>query len=207
LAAALRNATEGVPYSAADFITSGNIDRYSIRLGDVRFLGRTYKRPILPLDADGVTERQRILFAGPKIVIAGLSQRLEAAWDDRGLALGVQVFAASDLRVDPQYLLAILNSKLLTYLFRTRYAAKRLAGGYLAINKGQLARLPIVVPREGALRLWRRTVFPPGKSLPAKDSRPPDAAIDRWVYRLYGLTKAEIAAVEAHVAPLRQRAA
>ena len=48
-----------------------------------------------------------------------MSRRLEAAWDDRGLALGVQVFAASEFQVDPFYLLALLNSKLLSYLFRT----------------------------------------------------------------------------------------
>jgi adenine-specific DNA-methyltransferase len=129
----------------ADFITSGNIDRYSIRLGHVRYLNRDYARPRLSLDIPELTPTKRRLFTGPKIVIAGMSRRLEAAWDDRGLALGVQVFACSDCRLDPFYLLALLNSKLLSYLFATRYAAKRLGGGYLAINKGQLARLPIRV--------------------------------------------------------------
>jgi hypothetical protein len=188
-----------------DFITSGNIDRYAIRLGVVRFLGRTYQRPILPVDSPALTERQRRLFAGKKIVIAGLSQRLEAAWDQHGLALGVQVFAASEFQVDPQYLLALLNSKLLTYLFRTRFAAKRLAGGYMAINKGQLARLPIAmgsgvpVGQDLSCRLRRESA---GQVLPYED-----AAIDQHVYRLYRLTKVEIAEVEAHFADLNRRAA
>jgi tRNA1(Val) A37 N6-methylase TrmN6 len=191
LAAALRNATEGVPYSvhAADFITSGNIDRYAITPGNVRFLGRTYEQPMLPLDSPALTARQRQLFASPKIVVAGLSQRLEAAWDNRGLALGVQVFALSEWHVDPQYLLALLNSKLLSYLFRTRFAAKRLAGGYMAINKGQLAKLPIAIPN--------RPLTPSGA----------DVQIDRRVYQLYRLTKTEIATVESHFANLRRRAA
>ena len=202
VAAALRNATEDVPCSAKalEFITSGNIDRYAIRLGDVRFLGRTYERPELPLDSPALTERKRTLFAGPKIVIAGLSQRLEAAWDDCGLALGVQVFAASEFQVDPQYLLALLNSKLLTYLFRTRFSAKRLAGGYMAINKGQLARLPIVLPRRTSVSLVL-----PGQA--RRLSYDDDAAIDQAVYRLYRLTKAEIAEVESHFAKLGRRAA
>jgi SAM-dependent methyltransferase len=139
-----RNAPQRV-LNSADFITSGNIDRYEIALGNVRYLKRRLARPRLPLDAPELTDRKRRLFRSPKIVIAGMSRRLEAAWDDRGLALGVQVFAASDFPVDPFYLLALLNSKLLSYLFRTRFAAKRLAGGYLAINKGQLARLPIAI--------------------------------------------------------------
>jgi SAM-dependent methyltransferase len=182
-----------------DFITSGNIDRYQIKLGHVRFLGRVYERPILPLDAPALTERQRRLFASRKIVVAGLSQRIEAAWDDRGLALGVQVFALSDCQIDPQYLLAILNSKLLSYLFRTCFAGKRLAGGYMAINKGQLAKLPIVV------RSLRERTLVSGRV--EYSSYEDDAAIDQWIYRLYCLTKAEIEAVEAHFADLGCRAA
>jgi SAM-dependent methyltransferase len=200
-----RGSAGASPAQGADFITSGNIDRYAIRLGDVRLVGRAYQRPILPIDSPVRTDRQRRLFAGKKIVIAGLSQRLEAAWDQHGLALGVQVFAASEFQVDPQYLLALLNSKLLTYLFRTRFAAKRLAGGYMAINKGQLARLPIAmgsgvpVGQDLSCRLRRESA---GQVLPYED-----AAIDQHVYRLYRLTKVEIAEVEAHFADLNRRAA
>jgi hypothetical protein len=196
VAAALLEGAEG-----ADFITSGNIDRYQIVPGNVRFLGRKYQRPILPLDWPALTDRQRKLFAGPKIVVAGLSQRLEAAWDDRGLALGVQVFALSKCQVDPQYLLALLNSKLLSYLFRTRFAAKRLAGDYLAINKGQLAQLPIAIPRRTSVSLVQRL------GQPERLSYEEDSRIDQLIYRLYRLTKAEIATVEAHFAILGRRAA
>jgi len=195
VAAALLEGAEGV-----DFITSGNIDRYQFAPGNVRFLGHTYQRPVLPLDSPALTDRQRKLFAGPKIVVAGLSQRLEAAWDDRGLALGVQVFALSEWQIEPQFLLALLNSKLLSYLFRTRFAAKRLAGDYLAINKGQLSQLPIAIPRTTSVPLIQRLGQPGRLSYE-------DAEIDQLVYRLYRLTKAEIAAVEAHFANLGRRAA
>jgi SAM-dependent methyltransferase len=190
---------------AADFITSGNIDRYAIRVGDVRYLNQDYVRPRLPLDIPELTPAKRHLFASPKVVIAGMSRRLEAAWDERGLALGVQVFAASDCNFDPFYLLALLNSKLLSYVFATRYAAKRLSGGYLAINKGQLARLPIALPhasdrraRQRAKRLselarvWRVDL---------------DGEIDRHVYELYQLTDAEIDRIEAHFSEPKARAA
>jgi SAM-dependent methyltransferase len=183
-----------------DFITSGNIDRYTITLGNVRYLGRTYDRPVLPLDSPALTDRQRRLFASQKIVVAGLSQRLEAAWDDVGLALGVQVFALSDFQIDPQHLLAVLNSKLLSYLFRTRFAAKRLAGGYMAINKGQLARLPIVVPCGASDSLVKSLGRPSRLSYS-------DSAVDRFVYRLYRLTKSEIARIDSHFANLGRKAA
>src|SRR5207248_9584200 len=65
----------------AEFITSGNIDRYTIRLGNVRYLNRDYARPRLPLDIPELSPAKRRLFARPKIVVAGMSRRLEAAWD------------------------------------------------------------------------------------------------------------------------------
>jgi SAM-dependent methyltransferase len=188
---------------AADFITSGNIDRYRIRLGNVRYLHRTYVRPRLPLEMPELSAAKRKLFAGPKIVIAGLSQRIEAAWDDRGLALGVQVFAASQPLVHPHYLLAVLNSKLLSYLFRARFAAKRLAGGYLAINKGQLAQLPIVVGQD----LPFTEQLPAGHSLLYEPSQAEQMEIDRRVYALYRLSQAEVDEVERQFMEPAARAA
>lgn len=204
------------PSPALPFITSGNIDRYAIRTGKVRYQGRLWRDPRLEIRSDSLTKRQQQLFGSPKIVIAGLTRRLEAAWDSRGLALGVQVFAATDLRVDPFYLLALLNSKLLSYLFRTRFAAKRLGGGYLAVNKGQLVRLPIAVPpvggperaSSGKCLAELAAAFSAGKYL---DSAAADAEIDRLVYQLYGLSTRQIADVERHFDELtgqgRQRAA
>src|SRR5262245_37140904 len=105
IASRLRDGKNTPVADSTDFITSGNIDRYTIRLGDVRFLNRDYARPRLPLNIPELTAAKRRLFTEPKIVIAGLSRRLEAAWDEQGLALGVQVFAASQFNVDPLFLL------------------------------------------------------------------------------------------------------
>ena len=221
IADCLRDVEEGDPNreNAADFITSGNIDRYQIRLGDVRYLNHTYDRPRLPFDSPEVSAAKRKLFTEPKIVIAGMSRRMEAAWDAVGLALGVQVFAASDCQIDPFYLLALLNSKLLSFLFATRFAAKRLAGGYLAINKGQLARLPVVVGtrRVPSIRRLSELAASWGRRLAchkneADDVRlaarlPDEEEADQLVYQLYRLSDAEIARVEAHFAPPAARAA
>jgi adenine-specific DNA-methyltransferase len=219
----------------ADFITSGNIDRYQIRLGRVRYLNRDYHRPRLPLDIPELTAAKRRLFASPKIVIAGMSRRLEAAWDDRGLALGVQVFAAHQLQLDPYYLLALLNSKLISYLFATRYAAKRLSGGYLAINKGQLSQLPIrdtdehrsadlrrhqrlselaamlvgwdELAQQAPAHRGQRKSGGPAAATAALSYSTLDIEIDQLVYQLYRLTSDEIVRVEAHFAQARVAAA
>lgn len=177
------------------FITSGNIDRYSIVVGDVRFMQRKFTDPLLPHDCPLLTPAKQRLFAGPKLVIAGMSRRLEAAYSVNSLALGVQVFAAAELQLDPFYLLTVLNSRLLSQLFRTRFAAKRLAGGYLSVNKGQLAQLPIVDPRELDRRqrdLCER-IGSLGRRLSQQDSDPEaDAEVDRLVEQLYELNAQEL---------------
>ena len=131
------------PAQAFPFIVSGNIDRYAIRLGDVRFLGRRLSRPLLAVDDPILTPAKRRLYSGPKIVLAGMCRHLEATLDRQGLALGVQVYALMNWKIDPLFLLGLLNSSLLSHLFRLRFAAKRLAGGYFSLSKRQLAQLPI----------------------------------------------------------------
>lgn len=202
ISASLLEAEVALP-PALPFITSGNIDRYRVEPGNVRFLGKTWRDPRLPFAVPPLTQRQITLFGGQKIVIAGMSRRIEAAWDASGLALGVQVYAALDWQVDPHYLLALLNSKLLSYLFRTRFAAKRLAGGYLAINKGQLARLPIAVDGPNGESVHQLVSL--AKKLSSREAAPTVAEeiqIDRLIYELYQLTRLQIAEVEQHFAEL-----
>ena len=106
---------------------------------------------------------------------------------------------------------------MLSYLFRIRFRAKRLSGGYLAINKSQLVQLPIRQIAPGCarqLRLRRKLEDYVAQMLDA--CRKPDserrggeshavrqrraridAAIDRLVYQLYDLSDEETARVES----------
>jgi hypothetical protein len=201
IAAQLRERTD-CHDQAFPFITSGNINRYSVAPGNVRYMKRMYVDPVLPHDCSLLSPAKRRLFSGPKIVIAGMSRRLEAAHHAGNLALGVQVFAAADWQVEPYYLLALLNSRFMSHLFRTRFAAKRLSGGYLSVNKGQLVQLPIVDPGQLAAREQRRvaTIITLGKrlSLSGPDSSV-ENQIDRLVEQLYALNAQEIALLSTPV--------
>lgn len=183
-----------------EFIVSGNIDRYSISRGNVRFMKRLFQRPVLPIVSDVLTENKRSLFTNAKIVIAGMSRRLEAAFDSGGLALGVQVYAVAKFEDDPRFLLCVLNSKLMSYLLCTRFQAKRLAGGYLAINKGQLAQLPIrrVDEHDAECVALRNKIVALVDLLQRADCTS-DGEIDRLVYHLYRLTDDEMELVELSV--------
>lgn len=213
LADALRERGDA-PAEAWDFITTGNIDRYWIRRGNVRFLRRSFRRPVLPSNAEFLSARKRRLYSQPKIVLAGMSRRIEAAWSGDGLALGVQVYAAADIDEDPFFLLAILNSALMAYLFRIRFQAKRMNGGYLAINKGQLARLPIRTMRGASARARQLhdELAEAAQQLTIADESARtetrnkvrsnyvlERRIDAAVFELYGVTESEIAAIESEI--------
>jgi hypothetical protein len=202
-----------------EFVVSGSIDRYALHLGGVRFMNQYFARPVLPSDCAWLSPNKRKLFRGPKVVLAGMVRRLEAAWDAGGLALGVQVYAVAGCE-DPWFLLGLLNSKLLSYLFRLRFSAKRLGGSFLAVNKGQLAQLPVRIvqdrPIADARRVSRLCDLVPrmiqletellGCSTEASRGRiqrvlgETDREIDQLVYELYRLTPREIRRVESAAA-------
>ena len=129
--------------SSVDFIVTGNIDRYKIVLGNVRYLKKFYKKPKLVLKKGDISEGKIALFTSPKIVIGGMTKRIEAAFDGKGLALGVNVFALTKYNIPKNYILGLLNSKLITFYFIIINQAKHLEGDYFAINKNQLEKLPI----------------------------------------------------------------
>jgi hypothetical protein len=162
-----------------------------------------------------LTSGKRALFAGPKLVVAGMARRLEVVYDPGGLALGVQVYAASEITIDPHFLIGLLNSKLMSFLFSIRYQAKHLSSGYLTINKGQLQELPIrTIDREcrADLDMHDRVVALVERIMQAIDRRPTDAAsqlieldstIDHLVYELYGVTADEVGKIERSVVDWR----
>lgn len=79
----------------------------------------------------------------PKIVIAGMTRRIEAVYCDEPLGLGVGVYAIYDFaNIDPHCLTGILNSRFTTWYLREKFKDKHLAGGYLAINKSTIEQLP-----------------------------------------------------------------
>lgn len=205
LAAELQESTADSD-AAVDFIVSGNIDRYAIHLGDVRFLNQTWQRPRLSLRSAAITAAKARLYREPKIVLSGMSRRLEAAYDEQGCALGVQVYAAAETKVDPFYVLGVLNSKLLSYLFRERFGAKCLAGGYLSVNKGQLAQLPVAADdrRPGSLQMKIANL---ASQMHRRQSSLLDEQLDALVYELYAITAAERQLIEESFATQSKTAA
>lgn len=193
------------------FAVSGSVDPYEIRLDDVRYMGRTYQHAYI-VKGDGIADSKWNFWEKDKIVVSGMTKRIEASYAETPLALGVGVYAIYNYGgFDPYFLLAVLNSKFLTHFFKDEFKHKHLAGGYLAINKSTLEQLPMIKPDVQTEKMLSRLAHQMialtnqlHEELEHSDKwnhlksemEKIDKEINTAVYRLYGLTKDEIKAIE-----------
>ena len=133
---------------------------------------------------------------------------IEAYFDELGeYACGVNVysiFESNELKF--KYILAYLNSKLASWLFRTLFYDKHLAGKYISINATLLRELPIkeislskqqpfITLVDNILSITRDSDY---SNNPKKQSKVSafKGKIDKMVNELYGLTPEEIDIIE-----------
>jgi len=158
-------------------------------------------------------------FLTPKFLVPYMTKRLRADFNYDGLLFFVNITTGGyGLRVtnseNPKYLLGLINSKLLDYCIKQM--TNRFHGGYFAINKQAIERLPYKIINfsdpadaarharmvklvEGMLALHKRQAdarLPQEKEMLQRQIQATDGQIDRLVYELYGLTEEEIKIVE-----------
>ena len=133
-------------------------------------------------------------FATEKIVWGNLNNQAKFAY-----APGGTFISAPSTMLTPYspYLLALLNSNLVDWYFR-QIAVER-GGGYFEYKPMFIERLPIPkisTVNQGPLARLTERILAAKDADPSADTSADEAQIDRLVYTLYGLTDAEIAAVE-----------
>ena len=177
----LNEEDRGIP-----FAVSGSVDRYRLDTSSVRYLKDWYTNPHLELGSPVVAPSKYRFWQSPKIVIAGLTKRIEAVYVETPLALGVGAYGIYDFAgYEPYAVTAVLNSRFMSgYLSRT-FHAKHLAGGYLALNKSTIAQLPMVdrdvLARTGLTELSKLLhTHPPAEEISHLEQR-----IDEIVSRLF----------------------
>jgi hypothetical protein len=201
-------------------VNSGTIDRYNILWGrkPMRYLGKTYDQPFVHDDsAVRLPPTRRHHAQSEKIIIAGMTLRLECALDVGGGFLAAKsttlIWADQDLKC----LLGILNSRAVAYWYGTEYGGNRLAGGYLRIGPPQVRKIPIPLvdnsktadkQRQDRLAQLVDEMLSLQDELATANTQQgqkrlqsridaTDCRIDHLVYELYGLTDAEIKIIEA----------
>jgi SAM-dependent methyltransferase len=139
------------------------------------------------------------LFTGPKLVIAQNARRVQATLDrDDYVCKDTFLVARARGEVTLPYLLAVLNSALMSYLYGVLFKATHVGGGYLHYLACYLEDLPIRLAADPApiTALAERLLDP---ALPDSERRALDARLDGLIYDLYGLSADERALVDAAV--------
>jgi hypothetical protein len=171
-----------LPEGHVRLVTSGSIHRYQITWGQkpIRFLKQQYERPTIPLDT--LPGRRREQATRQKIIVSGMGKALRAFLDDGT----TQASVATTVIIPNQWplgsLCAVLNSRLMSRLYRALFGGLALSGGYLRFGKRELSHLPIPDlpgddPRVTALDRLALGMITPGV----------DGEIEALVQALYGM--------------------
>lgn len=176
------------------FIVSGNILKGKIQFGKVRYMKHDFSDPYLNLTSKVITKGKRELFECPKVVIAGMTKEIRAVYAKEPLAVGVGVFSVTESQIPMEAVSAILNSLAFTFLYREKFEAKHLAGGYLAINASQLkdADFPEDISPADVKELtsWSKKLA--SKNFSTKER----IEYEKFVANLFGLAPKEIGKLE-----------
>ncbi len=197
---------------------SGTIDRYSFLWGykSFRYIKLKFDKPIIPTQSENMLPTKRRQQAKtPKIIIAGMTKRLECAIDIWGnyLAGKSTTIVMSD-KCNLNYLVGILNSNLVDYFYNATFGGNKLSGGYLRIGPPQVKTIPIrtidfdnpadvrmhddmVALVDAMLDLHRQLPALSNEAQRIVQARinATDRQIDALVYKLYGLSEEEIGIV------------
>ena len=142
-------------------------------------------------------------FNKPKIVIARMTKKIQASFDVNKFYMGKATLIV-DLKLNPCYILGILNSKLASFWYLYHFETTHLASGYLRYDIPYLKQLPIPKITKANQNIVDRiiTLVDEILNLKAKDSATNtndlEAQIDTLVYKLYSLTNDEIQKIETH---------
>lgn len=188
---ALSDSKKGGSKSHIPFVVSGSIQKAKVTFGNVRYMKHDFKDPYLNVQSPVITSGKRSLFQNEKIVIAGMTKEIRCFHTTSPLAVGVGVFSITKSKFPMAAVSAVLNSLAFSVLYREKFEAKHLAGGYLAINASQLkdADFPTDISKDDLKNLmsWNKKMT--SSALNLKDR----LVYEKFVANLLGVTSKEIA--------------
>jgi len=131
-------------------------------------------------------------FEQPKIAYPDIAQSSEFAFDDNGYFLGNTSYV---IRAKQKWILGLLNSKVV-FWFYTK-TSSQIRGGFVRFIAQYVSTIPVPVNADtNSLEKLVAKNLAAKQTDPSADTSAFEREIDERVYRLYGLTKEEIAIVE-----------
>ena len=157
-------------------------------------------------------------FENPKILLREIAPNIECCYDKEKYYTLNKVYSVQSIGdYDLKYIIALLNSKLLSFYFRNKFEEAHVRGGYLQFKKIYTSQIPIYkiifsdkIGKEKYNELIKLAdkIINLNKQLQSipensekwksmkKEIEKTDKEIDQKVYGLYGLTEEEIRIIE-----------
>ncbi|MFX1476187.1 MAG: TaqI-like C-terminal specificity domain-containing protein, partial [Promethearchaeota archaeon] len=168
------------------FLTAGDVLRYSTR-----------KKGYLTYSAALATPEQWQEFGEPKILFAGIGKHLRVALDQEGCALGRVYYSILKKNpVNPYFLIAVLNSRLVNAYYSLLFGATHLRGGYIRYNATYLQKIPIPPSTESRQEAELVELATQAIQKPSLLKQGLDSKINQCVASLYGLKPEEVTVLE-----------
>lgn len=188
------------------FINTGGIDPYKSFYGKeyIRYLKGKYMYPIVSCsDLERMSQKRLTESNMPKIIIGGMTKILECYYDKGEYLAGKSttiVYNYDHLK----YILAVLNSKLMTFYYQVFFNSMSLAGGFYRVGAPQVKTLPIAVPSDDLVIKSVEEKVDELQTILESQCEENDRAttllsdIDSLIYQIYGLNKSEVTVIEEH---------
>ena len=192
------------------FINTGTIDRYSSswRNSKTRYIKDSYYKPIVTKqELKNFSNKRYDEASKSKIIIAGMTKILECYLDAGQYLAGKSTTIVTSDKENLKLILAILNSRLMTFVYKNLFRSLSLQGGYMRVGPPQIRNLPIKqVPKlqqKSIIGLVDKMLYLNNRLNEIGDKktletvkieegiRKTDDEIDKIVYNIYKITKAE----------------
>ena len=187
----------GLPNSKIEFsdkksisaIKSTSVKKYKI--DDVRINIRIIE--------ERLKNKYESIFKNELVIMPRTVKFLQATLKPEKLFLLDRIYYLSPKQVDfsAHDVLALLNSKLLTFWFEYKYSSSKVQGGYLDLRGTQISAIPIKTPSSKFSKFMKKTVLEIlNKKSQNQDTTALEQEIDNLVYRLYELTYEEVKVID-----------
>ena len=182
------------------FINTGGLDPYKSFHGEnpIKYLKGSYNYPLVKnVDLKNMSQKRYMESISEKIIIGGMTKILECYYDSGKYLAGKSttiVYGCQNLK----YITALLNSKLMTYFYKTVYNSMSLAGGFYRIGAPQIKTLPIAFPKNSSIidkieNLVEKIIEYKQDNYETSEI---EKEIDSLIYEIYDLTDEEVQIIE-----------
>lgn len=134
------------------------------------------------------SESLRNIFEHKKIVVARLTKQIQASIDEEKFFVGKSTVLYDLQDISYEYLVALLNSKLLDFWYKGRFESAHMGSGYIRYDIPYLSLMPIRYDKENLVKAIEKAYL----SIKKHDTFEEEKVLDILIFKLYDMSYEEV---------------